>query len=294
MLLAARELSYRPSRQARALSRGRSFIVGLVSHNVSDRFLMPLLSGVQGTLERHDMSVFLCEAHGDFQREDHYVRLLLERNVDGLIIMGPHSNPRPPLTNAPKGFPLVYAYGPSENPEDMSVISDDVGGGRLAAQRLLDIGRERLALLSGPLSYRASTDRERGMREVLAANGLELPRERIVYGEWQEPWGRRGADRLLDLTPAVDGIFCGNDQLARGAADALRERGVTVPGDVALVGFDNWDVVVEGSRPPLTTVDPDLAGLGVAAADHLLSAMSGDVHRGVHALPARLVVRQSG
>lgn len=297
VLLSARELGYVPrTRGARrdAAARRGSSVVGLVSHNVSDRFLMPLLSGVQRTLERQEISVFLCEAHGDLGREERDVRLLLERSVDGLIVLGANSNPRPPLTGIPGGFPLVYAYAPSVDPEDMSVVSDDVGGGRIAGERLIDLGRERIGYLSGPLSYQASVDREAGLRRALADRGLELPRSRVVHGEWQEQWGRSGLERLLAVSGDLDAVFCGNDQLARGAADALRDQGIAVPGDVALVGFDNWDVVVEGCRPPLTTIEPELGVLGRVAAERLLAAMDGRPTPGTQTVPVRLVIRASG
>ena len=94
------------------------------------------------------------------------------------------------------------------------------------------------------------------------AAGLPLAGGRPLYGEWTEEWGRRGADLLLRSAPGLDAIFCGNDQIARGVADRLREAGRRVPGDVALVGFDNWDVIATACRPPLTTVDMNLRRLG--------------------------------
>lgn len=296
VLLAARELGFRHASSGRRSAGGRldARLVGLISHNVSDRFLMPLLLGAQRGLEQQDISVFLCEARSDLAREEHYIRLLLERNVDGLIVLGANSNPRPPLESLPHGFPLVYAYAPSTDTTAMSVVSDDVGGGRIAARRLLDLGRERIGYLSGPLGYQAAVDREKGLREVLEEHGLALSRNRVVHGEWQEQWGRSGVERLMAVAPELDGLFCGNDQLARGAADALRDQGSSVPGDIALIGFDNWDVVVEGCRPPLTTIEPDLGVLGKVAADHLLSALGGQRHQGRHTVPVRLVVRASG
>jgi LacI family transcriptional regulator len=113
------------------------------------------------------------------------------------------------------------------------------------------------------------------------------------YGEWSEEWGRQATAALLRSAPDVDAIFCGNDQIARGAADAVREAGRNVPDDVALVGFDNWDVMAEACRPPLTTVDMNLRDLGRTAAERLLAAIEGQFTAGVERLPCSLVLRES-
>jgi LacI family transcriptional regulator len=114
-----------------------------------------------------------------------------------------------------------------------------------------------------------------------------------LYGEWTEEWGRQATDVLLRSEADLDAIFCGNDQIARGVADALREAGRRVPDDVALVGFDNWEVMAASSRPPLTTVDMNLRELGRAAGEGLLAAIDGQPSAGLQLLPCSLVVRES-
>jgi LacI family transcriptional regulator len=116
----------------------------------------------------------------------------------------------------------------------------------------------------------------------------------VLSGDWSEEWGRSAAMRLLTVSRRVpDAIFCGNDQIARGVVDGLRERGVGVPDDVAVVGFDNWQIIAEASRPPLTTVDMNLAQLGREAGRRLIDLIAGKKHVGVHRLPCSLVVRAS-
>src|SRR6201999_4015570 len=111
--------------------------------------------------------------------------------------------------------------------------------------------------------------------------------------EWTEEWGRQATDVLLRSVAHLDAIFCGNDQIARGVADALREAGRRVPDDVAVVGFDNWEVIAVASRPPLTTGDMNLRELGRAAGERLLAAIEGRPSAGVQLLPCSLVVRES-
>ena len=110
---------------------------------------------------------------------------------------------------------------------------------------------------------------------------------------WSEEWGRQATHILLRSDPDVDAIFCGSDQIARGVADVLRELGHRVPAQVALVGYDNWDVMADNCRPPLTTIDLNLTQLGHSAADRLLAAIEGNPSHGVHTMPCQLVVRES-
>jgi hypothetical protein len=135
--------------------------------------------------------------------------------------------------------------------------------------------------------------RAEGAQKALAAAGLELAGREPLYGEWTEEWGRQATDVLLRSEAGLDAIFCGNDQIARGVADALREAGRRVPDDVALVGFDNWEVIAASSRPPLTTVDMNLRQLGRAAGEGLLAAIDGRPSTGLQLLPCSLVVRES-
>src|SRR5690606_37519986 len=116
-----------------------------------------------------------------------------------------------------------------------------------------------------------------------------------LHGPWPEAWGHEAIARLWSGSDVPDGIFCGNAQIARGVVDALRERGVSVPQDVSVIGFDNWEIVSAATRPPLSTVDMNLKELGREAGRLILELAEGkSVEPGVRALPCKLVVRQSG
>ena len=135
--------------------------------------------------------------------------------------------------------------------------------------------------------------RAAGAQHALAAAGLELAGGEPLYGEWTEEWGRQATSVLLRSVPGLDAIFCGNDQIARGAADAARDAGRVIPEEVALVGFDNWEVMAAACRPPLTTVDMNLRQLGRTAGERLLAAIDGHPAAGLERLPCSLVVRES-
>ena len=158
-------------------------------------------------------------------------------------------------------------------------------------RHLLSIGRRRIAHVTGPEHHHSARVRAAACADTLAAEALEPAA--TLFGEWTEAWGRQAAGILLSTGAEIDAVFCGSDQIARGVAEALREAGRAIPRDVALVGFDNWDVMVEACRPQLTSVDMDLEGIGRIAAEYLLGAINGDPVLGARALPCRLVPRAS-
>ncbi|WP_316959628.1 LacI family DNA-binding transcriptional regulator [Streptomyces sp. TRM68367] len=295
ILDAVAELGFRPNQHAQSLHTGRSWTVGLVTTDGIGRFSTPVLLGAEDALGAGKISVLLCDTRGDAIREQHHLRNLLDRRVDGMIVTGRRTDPREPLTRITglESVPVVYALSPSTDPADTSVVSDDQGGAELAVEHLLAGGRTRIAHVTGPEHHAAARYRARHAMAHLEAASLGLSTGRIHFGEWSEAWGRRAADAVLRTAPDTDAFFCGNDQIARGVADALRERGVNVPGDIAVVGYDNWDTMALASRPPLTTIDMNLAEIGRIAALRLLEAIDSDTTPGVHTVPCRLVVRES-
>jgi LacI family transcriptional regulator len=289
---AADRLGYQPNALARGLLSGRSCTVGLITTDSFGRFSIPVMQGAEDALGPGSMSVFLCDSRDDRIREQHYLRTLLERRVDGIIVTGRRQDPRDPIGSA-LPVPVVYAMTQSSSPDDLSLVPDDMQGGSLAVRHLLSAGRTRIGHVTGPVRFVASRLRAAGAEGVLADAGLAMAAGAPLYGEWTEEWGRQATVALLRSAPDADAIFCGNDQIARGAADAVREAGRSVPDDVAIVGFDNWEVMAAACRPPLTTVDMNLRELGRTAAERLLAAIEGKFTPGVERLPCSLVLRES-
>jgi LacI family transcriptional regulator len=289
---AADRLGYQPNALARGLLTGRSATVGLITTDSFGRFSIPVMQGAEDALSPGSISVFLCDSRDDRIREQHYLRTLLERRVDGIIVTGRRQDPREPIGSG-LPVPVVYAMTQSTSPDDLSLVPDDSHGGSLAVRHLLGTGRTRIGHVTGPVRFVASRLRASGAEAALADAGLAMAGGGPLYGEWSEEWGRQATDALLRSAPDLDAIFCGNDQIARGAADAVRESGRGVPDDVALVGFDNWEVMAAACRPPLTTVDMNLRELGRAAAERLLAAIDGQFSAGLEKLPCSLVLRES-
>ncbi|WP_203743993.1 LacI family DNA-binding transcriptional regulator [Catellatospora bangladeshensis] len=292
VLQAANQLSFQPNVLARGLISGRTRTIGLLTDELGGRFSIPILLGAENALGNEQMSVLLCDARGDAIRRQHYIRTLLARQVDGFIILGDSNDLRPSLSRDIP-VPVVYVYGQSTDPGDLSVLADDEGGARLAMEHLVGLRRRHIAHITGPQSYRAARDRVTGLQAVLAEAGLSLVGGEPLYGEWSQRWGRHAARMLITAHPEIDAIFCGNDQIAAGAAQALQEHGCRIPDDVAVIGYDNWEEMAADCRPPLTTVDLNLEQLGATAVMHLFSALDGTPSSGVIRQPCRLVVRES-
>ncbi|MBW6440044.1 LacI family transcriptional regulator [Actinoplanes hulinensis] len=288
---AAEQLGFVANAAARSLQTGRTYTVGMITTDSIGRFSIPLLIGAEDALGAGQMSVFLCDARDDPIREQYYLRTLLSRKVDGIIVTGRRTQARQPI-GRDLPVPVVYAFISSADARDCSVVPDEADGARRAIRHLLAVGRRRIAHVTGPEHHHSAQMRAAGAADTLAAEGLRLATP-VLYGEWSEAWGRQAAGILLSTGADVDAVFCGSDQVARGLAEGLRDAGREIPGDIALVGFDNWDVMVDGSRPALTSVDMDLEGIGRTAAEMLLAAINGEPVHGHQARPCRLVPRAS-
>lgn len=288
---AAEKLRFRPNQVARSLAEGRTYTVGMLTSDSFGRFTLPLMEGIEDSLGAGKVSTLLCDGRGDPLRERHYLAELLNRRVDGIVVTGRRPDARRSVGQLP--IPVVYVLGRSDDPEDLTVTNDDEQGARLAVEHLVAHGRTRLAYVSGPAHHLSTQLRRQGFEAAAAAAGATV--SDLLTGHWSEAWGRTAAGLLARRTGGlVDGVVCGSDQIARGLTDGLREVGVRVPQDVSVVGFDNWDVMVEAARPPLTTIDPKLVRLGRLSASRLLTAIDGaELGRGVVAQPCELVIRES-
>jgi LacI family transcriptional regulator len=289
---AAEELGFEPNAIARGLTSGRTRTVGLLTDELGGRFAIPVLLGVENALGNGQMSVLLCDARGDAIRRQHYIRTLLARQVDGFIFLGTTNDVVPSLSRDIP-VPVVYAYGESTDPDDLSILADDFGGARLAAEHLLALGRSRIGHITGEQTYRAARDRASTLCSLLSEAGLALAGGAPLFGDWDQRWGRRAAHMLLTADPQVDAIFCGSDQIAAGVAETVLDLGRRIPEDVAIVGYDNWEIFAVNNRPPLTTVDLNLQQLGATAVQHLFAALDGQLQKGIIREPVRLVVRES-
>ena len=287
----AERLQFRPNTLAKSLHSGLSGSIGLISNDSFGRFTMPIMEGLEAVLAPLGIGVFMCNATDDPAREMAHVEQLLAKQVDGIIVTARRSDRRPAAQLTNLGVPVIHVFAHGDD-NGLPLLPDDKGGAILAIEHLLSIGRSRIAHITGPQDFEAVGLRGDGYAQTLAKAGIAtIP---IRYGQWTEAYGRAAITDLYgpgQLNP--DALFCGNDQIARGAADALREMGLKIPLDVAIVGFDNWQVMAEAARPPLTSIDMNLAALGAEAGRCMAAMIKGQPEQGLRLLPCRLVTRAS-
>ncbi|MEU9375502.1 LacI family DNA-binding transcriptional regulator [Streptomyces sp. NPDC048255] len=265
---AVRDLGYVPNPAARTLVTRRTGAVAVIIAEpeiriFSDPFFSRQVRGISKELTAHDtqLVLLLVEDRGDYDRIERY---LAGGHVDGALAFSLHTDDPLPAIARRIGMPTVYGgrpgwtAGPGDHSEVTYVDADNRGGAREAVRYLLDGGRQRIAHIAGPLDQTSAADRLSGYRDVLPDADPAL----VAEGDFTVAGGARAMAELLDRGGPIDAVFAANDLMATGALRILRERGRTVPGDVALVGFDDAEQVAQSADPPLTTVRQDIEGMG--------------------------------
>ncbi|KQQ08260.1 LacI family DNA-binding transcriptional regulator [Rathayibacter sp. Leaf296] len=288
---AADRLDFRPNALALSFVSGRSRTIGLLTHRAANTFTRPVVIGAVLALGEQQQAVLMLDGDvGAHRAMGESIRQLRDRRIDGVLVIGDgHEHISPSLTHH-FDVPVAYAFTASDSAEDVVYLPDNLGAGRLAAQHLLDTGRRRIAHITAEPGSLAVQLREKGFREVLSAAGLE-PAGPVRYGAWSREWGASAMAALLESDERPDAVFCGNDHIALGALDVCTARGIGVPGDLALIGVDNWEgVVVDQDVRRVTTIDLELMTLGREAAASLLGPAG---EPGEHTVPATLVLGPS-
>ncbi|HUQ58082.1 LacI family DNA-binding transcriptional regulator [Lentzea sp.] len=267
---------YTPNRAARSLVTRRAGTVALVISGAgggSDVFVDPFFgrvtAGVVDFLRTRGVHPVLMLADSDHSRAE-VVEFLRQGSADGALLVTTHAADTLPAKLLEAGV-LAVLYARPGTPMPVSYVDlDHQAGGRLAAGRLVEIGCTHVAAISGPLNVPASQDRLTGFREALARNGF--PYVPTVEGGFTAASGEAAMTRLLTEYPEVDGVFAANDLMAQGAVDVLLEHGLRVPGDVAVVGFDDSAPALL-CRPPLTTIRQPVEEMAAKMAEMLLSSL---------------------
>jgi LacI family transcriptional regulator len=268
---AIEKTGYEPNISARALARAKTHVIGTLFINASNPFVGEFVAATEAIASNAGYHVLLCNTRGSSEREQEECRMLRQRGVEGLIIEH-FDGPADHLAKmAEAGYPFVLLDRCEQYPELDYVTFDDVEGGRLATMALIEAGRKRIAHISGPQTSIISNDRSQGYLKALNQAGLpafpELSIRVDVFGSREV--GRLAADRLLDLPDRPDGIFCDDDFIALGVFDAAKARGIRVPQDLSLIGYDDSSFCPL-TAIPLASVKLDMSRLGHEATQLLL------------------------
>lgn len=293
----ADRLGYRPNRIAAAMSTGKTHTLGMVVPDIANPFFGELLAAVERVAGERGYTVIGCSSELDSVRETRDVRALLDRRVDGLIYLASSAGANPALAEVEEARVPIVALDEemSSLPEAALVVTvDNERGGALAAEHLLELGHEEIAVVAGPRGLPTASARLAGFVETLAHAGHRLPRARVVRADaYRMSSGEKAGAALLGRDDALTAIFCANDLIALGVIDAARGLGRDVPGAVSVVGFDD-SFVASLVSPPLTTIRQPLARLGKEAANLTIDLIEDPA--GPHVgrqLPVELVVRGS-
>lgn len=290
VLSSARALGFQPKHAPALPPIPVNKPVGLLVSDLTAPSSSQILAGAEHVFGARSISIFLANAHGDATVEQHAVDDFLRSGVSGLIVVGNDASPRPPLRHGT--IPTVYALTPSTAPEDCSVVSDEWGIGRMQIEHLLSCNKRRIALICGEKGAMSSVKRYGGALEALHEHGLQVIGT-VRYGDWSTAWGRSATRMLLEDGTPFDAVACMSDQIARGCVQVLRDRKIDIPSSVAVIGADDWRLIIEDMRPPLTSISPCLIHLGEVAAQRLMDMMSGTPQHGIATVPGKIVVRNS-
>ena len=293
VLRAAKETGFQPDVLAQNLRTGRSNAVMVLVPNISNPFFSKVLRSMQSTAAERGYSVLLGDTDGQKDQEAAYGAFLSRRQADGLIQLGPRA-PQSFLTFAvTPSSPIVHACEGPRKSRYPSIRIDNAEAARAMTQHLVDTGRRRIAVLTGPPAGPLTRDRLAGWKRGLKENGLPAAPELVLTGDFTLSSGAEGATRLLDLSPRPDALFCFNDEMAIGAMQVLKGARLRIPRDIAVAGFDDIDVA-RFCDPPLTTIAQPKSEIGSLAMGMALDLIENkSIEELNRVLKADLVVRNS-
>jgi LacI family transcriptional regulator len=303
VLATARSLDYAPSAAARTLVRRRSQLIGVVlftgrEHpDLGHPFFQDVLVGLKHGIgsRGYDVLLFATEQPGSGGDDGahSYLRRARHHHVDGIVLMGVDREDPEVARLVEAGIPLIGVDLDVAGAKATHVTSDNVGGARLAVKHLHALGHRRIATVAGPQDHKPGADRMVGFRAELQALGIASRPEYEQIGDWYTESGERATQALLALPEPPTAVFAAADLMAVGAMKVARDAGLDVPGDLAVVGFDDIQLA-SLLNPALTTIHQDKVGLGRAAARALLEQIENpELSPAALTLPVELIVRAS-
>ncbi|MDX2005270.1 MAG: LacI family DNA-binding transcriptional regulator [Meiothermus sp.] len=297
---AAEELGYVPNAAARSLVSGQSLAIGLVvshaEHLQVDAFIPQVLYGLSHTAHQHGYRVLL-ETVADVSKPDAYTDLVRGQRIDGLIVLNTRSDDRQLPELIRRNFPVVllgFREWPGLEAQTYSVETDGLGSAHTVTGHLIALSHRRIAHITfAPEEYAATHDRHLGYRRALEAAGIGYSKALVKYGNYSAASGYQAMHQLLQRKPYPTALFAGNDTIALGAMAAIREKGLRIPDDIAVVGYDDIPTAPY-MAPPLTTVRVSAIEHGQIAVEMLSGLMQGNPPPQNHVrLETPLIVRES-
>ncbi|TDQ59669.1 LacI family transcriptional regulator [Mesocricetibacter intestinalis] len=285
-------LNYTPSALARSLKVKETKTIGMLVTATNNPFFMEVMAGVEQYCQQHQYNLILATTEGDEQRLQHNLQTLVQKKVDGLLLMctdtglasGPGLNLNLPL--------VVMDWWPTELGAD-KIFENSAYGGFLATQALLDAGHRRIGIITGNLKKSLARNRLQGYKKALRQAGIPLRREWIVESHFDFQGGMQGMDKLLSLAQPPTAVFACSDTIAVGAYHSLWKHNLRIPEDMSLIGYDDIELAAY-LAPPLSTVHQPKKELGRLAVERLLQRIKNSAENNrTFLLEPRLVLRDS-
>jgi LacI family transcriptional regulator len=286
-------LGYVINRQAQSLARGQTHVIGLLVPDLGTGYIGEIMRGIDDELDHAGYDLMLFTTHRRAAKEANYVGSLVQGVVEGLLLVLPR-NPEDYLgVLGNRHFPHVLVDHQGVDTNSPAVGATNWQGGYVATEYLISIGHKRIGFITGSIDLGAAQDRLAGYKAALRTHHLpEIP-ELIYEGDFAQNSGVAGANVLLDLPEPPTAIFASNDVMAMGAMDVIRHRGLRIPDDISIVGFDNIPQAAM-VYPPLTTVQQPLEQMGRVATQVLLAMLKNPEEKFTRVeLPTELIVRSS-
>ncbi|MGW7682252.1 LacI family DNA-binding transcriptional regulator [Kribbella sp. NPDC054772] len=268
------ELGWEPNEVARSLRTQRTQTIALIVPDITNPFYPSVARGLLDVVSEPGYQVLIGNTDGEPRAERDLVARMVTRSVDAMVFAGYYSKAADVAAAVAAGIPVALMGGRRAAPGIDVLSSDDLAAGELATSYLIDRGYQRIGFVTGPAGDGPPADRVQGYRRALAAAGLRFVRQLIVREEFSRAGGTAGLHALLDLPRPPRAVLCTNDMVAIGALDAVRDRGLRVPDDVAVMGFDDIEAAALVS-PSLTTVSGDPREQGRAVGRVLLGRLEG-------------------
>lgn len=287
-------LSYMPDAVARALASGRSRVVGAVVPTLGTAIFADGIEALQNRLRDHGFALLLANSQYDPEKELNEIRVLLERGVDGMVLVGDNFSGEVLALIKQYDVPVVTTYVSRSQTAIPAIGIDNLKGAYAATSYLIGLGHRSFGIIT---SHSANNDRTRaryeGILSALAEAGLTCPPQQIMQVSHSVANGRAALKALMQANQAITAIVCTTDALAVGALSESRARGLAVPGELSITGYDDVEIASE-YEPPLTTVHVPAADIGRLAADTLFNLISGLPLASPNIeLPATLMIRES-
>lgn len=273
VLQAMDQLGYQPSRVARRLRMQATNIFGLILSDIANPFFTTVVRGIEDLAYANKYSLLLCNSDEDRAKEALYLRVLLAEKVAGAIISPTDEDSIACAALIESGIPVVAMDRRLRSLRVDTVLVDNVSGAYRAVSHLIQLGHRRIGLIGGPTTITTGRERQQGYEKALIDHGLAIDEDLIRVGDFKQDSGHQKACELLELRDPPTAIFAANNLMTLGALNAIHEKGLNIPQDVAVVGFDDmpW---APSLNPPLTTVAQPAYELGRVAAEMLLARIA--------------------